>query len=277
VIVSVAVNSRCVRDVDRSVCIVLDVLRASSTMLAMFQAGARELQLAETPESALALADGRRDEFWVCGERHGLKVEGFDFGNSPAEVAEADLSGRQVVYATSNGTGALRAVADAPVVLVGSPRNEVAVARQAVREAAARDCNILILCAGDRAGYGVSLEDAFVAGMLVERFVRMSPRRVTPREAADYPDALALDDSAIMAHRLFRSYLGAGDGHVTSETMFAMFAESRSGRDLPEKGFGGDLAYCAEIDVTTAVPRLGMRDDVLTVVAQGSGDTDDSD
>jgi 2-phosphosulfolactate phosphatase len=277
VIVSVAVNSRCVRDVDRSVCIMLDVLRASSTMLAMFQAGARELQLAETPEAALAVAEGRRDEFWVCGERHGLKVEGFDFGNSPAEVAEADLSGRQVVYVTSNGTGALRAVADAPVVLVGSPRNEVAVTRQAAREASTRACNVLILCAGDQAGYGVSLEDAFVAGMLVERFIRMSPRRVTPREASDHPDALALDDSAIMAHRLFRSYLGSGDGHVTSEAMFAMFAESRSGRDLPEKGFGGDLAYCAEIDVTTAVPRLGMRGDVLTVVAQGSGDSDHSD
>jgi 2-phosphosulfolactate phosphatase len=277
VIVSVAVNARCVRNVDRSVCIVLDVLRASSTMLAMFQAGARELQLAETPEAALALADGRRDAFWVCGERRGLKVEGFDFGNSPVEVAEADLSGRQVVYVTSNGTGALRAVAEAPVVLVGSPRNEVAVTRQAAREAAARDCNILILCAGDQAGYGVSLEDAFVAGMLVERFVRMSPRRVTPREAADHPDALALDDSAIVAHRLFRSYLDAGDGHATTETLFTMFSESRSGRDLPENGFGADLAYCAEIDVTTAVPRLGMRGDVLTVVAQGSGDSAHSD
>ena len=96
-IVSVAMNARGVRSVDRSVCIMLDVLRASSTMLAMFQAGARELRLAETPEAALAVAEGRRDAFWVCGERHGLKVEGFDYGNSPAEVAEADLSAREVV------------------------------------------------------------------------------------------------------------------------------------------------------------------------------------
>jgi phosphosulfolactate phosphohydrolase-like enzyme len=163
------------------------------------------------------------------------------------------------------------------VVLIGSPRNEVAVTRQAAREAVARECNVLILCAGDQAGYGVSLEDVFVAGMLVERFVRMSPRRVTPREAAEHPDALALDDSAIMAHRLFRSYLVPGDGHATSETLFSMFAESRSGRDLPGNGFGADLAYCAEIDVTTAVPRLGVRGDLLTVAAQGSGDSVNSD
>jgi 2-phosphosulfolactate phosphatase len=239
----------------------------------MFQAGARELQLAESPEAALAVADGNRDAYWVCGERHGLKAEGFDFGNSPSEVVQADLSTREIVYVTSNGTGALRAVAAAPVVLVGSPRNEVAVTRQAAREAAAHRCDVLILCAGDQGGFGVSLEDAFVAGMLVERFVRTSPRRVTTREASDFPDALALDDSAILAHRLFRSYLGGGEHHATSETLLAMFAESRNGRELPAKGYGADLAYCAEIDVTTAVPRLGARGDVLTVVAQGAGDT----
>src|SRR4051794_10099706 len=112
-------NARGVRQVDRSVCIVLDVLRASSTMLAMFEAGADELYLAETPEAALAVAEADRAAHWVCGERHGLKCEGFDFGNSPAELAEASLAGRRVVYVTSNGTSALRAVGAAPVVLVG--------------------------------------------------------------------------------------------------------------------------------------------------------------
>jgi 2-phosphosulfolactate phosphatase len=273
VIVSVAMNARGVRAVERSVCIMLDVLRASSTMLAMFQAGARELRLAESPEAALAVAEGRRDAFWVCGERHGLKVEGFDYGNSPVEVVEADLSGREVVYVTSNGTNALRAVAAAPMVMVGSPRNEVAVVRQATREALARGCDILILCAGDQGGYGVSLEDAFFAGMLIERFVKLNPRRVAPDAAASQPEALALDDSAIVAHRLFRSYLGSNsNGHATAVTLQTMFAEARSGRDLPAKGFGADLEYCAQIDVTTVVPRLELRDSVLTIVAQGPGD-----
>jgi 2-phosphosulfolactate phosphatase len=273
VILSVAMNARGVRSVDRSVCIVLDVLRASSTMLAMFQARARELRLAESPEAALAIADGRRDAFWVCGERHGIKVEGFDYGNSPAEVAEADLSGREVIYVTSNGTNALRAVAAAPVVLVGSPRNEVAVVRLATREAVARECDILMLCAGDQGGYGISLEDTFVAGMLTERFMKLSPRRVAAGEAAGQPDALALDDSAIVAHRLFRSYLGPGtNGHATPDTLRAMFAEARSGRDLPAKGFGADLEYCAEIDVTTVVPHLEARGGSLVVVARAPGD-----
>ncbi len=235
-IVSVAMNARGVRSVERKVCVVLDVLRASSTMMAMFGAGARELRLAETPEEALAIAYGRRDDFWVCGERHGLKVDGFDYGNSPAEVAEADLTGREVVFVTSNGTAALRAVSSAPAVLVGSPRNEVAVVRQAIREANALDCDILIVCAGDRGGYGISLEDAFCAGMLVERLVKLNPRLVPPEELARVPFALALSDSAIMAHRLFHSYLGPRDSHASTETLQKVFAESRNGRELPGKG-----------------------------------------
>ncbi len=245
----------------------LDVLRASSTMLAMFEAGAQGLQLAESPEAALAVVANQRDAYYVCGERAGLKVEGFDYGNSPAEVAEGDLSGRQIIFVTSNGTAALRAVADAPLVLVGSPRNEVAVVRQATREAAARGYDLLILCAGDQGGYGISLEDAFVAGMLVDRLLKLSPRRLAPGEAASEPDALALDDSAIVAHRLFRSYLGSKPGHATRENLLAMFAESRRGRELPTIGFSADLEYCSEIDVTTVVPRLDGAGATLTVVA----------
>jgi 2-phosphosulfolactate phosphatase len=277
VIVSVAMNPRALGAVDRRVCVVLDVLRASSTMLAMFEAGAQELLLAESPDAALALADGKRDELWLCGERGGLKVEGFDYGNSPAEVSEADLSEREVIFVTSNGTGALRSVASAPLVLVGSPRNEVAVVRLARREALARGCDILLLCAGDQNVAGVSLEDTFVAGMLVERLVKLSPHRITPEQQDAEPDALALDDSAIVAHRLFRSFLGGlPNTHATTATLRAVFEEARNGRELPHKGYGADLEYCSEIDVTTVVPRLEVRGDVLAVVAHGPGDPRDS-
>ena len=85
-----------------------------------------------------------------------------------------------------------------------------------------------------------------------------------------------VDDSAIVAHRLFRSYLGGLNVHATSETIMNMFEEARSGRDLPSKGFGADLEYCAEIDVTTVVPRLEVRGDVLAVVAHGLGEPRDT-
>jgi phosphosulfolactate phosphohydrolase-like enzyme len=158
-------------------------------------------------------------------------------------------------------------------VLVGSPRNEVAVVRQALREADAHQSDILILCAGDRGGYGISLEDAFCAGMLVERLVKLHSRLVPPEESASRPDALAMSDSAIVAHRLFHSYLGPRDGHATPETLLKVFNESRNGRDLPNRGYAADLEYCSEVDVTTVVPRLEVRDGLLVVVAHGSGES----
>jgi phosphosulfolactate phosphohydrolase-like enzyme len=63
--------------------------------------------------------------------------------------------------------------------------------------------------------------------------------------------------------------------HATSETLMTMFSEARSGRHLPSVGFGADLEYCAEIDVTTVVPRLDVRGDQLVVVAQEPGDARD--
>ena len=266
-LVTVALTPRTVPAVDRSVCIVLDVLRASSTMLAMFEAGATALYLAATPDEAASTAAADRAAYWLCGERHGLKPEGFDFGNSPGELAEARLGSRRVVYATSNGTHALRAVAAAPLVLVGTPRNEVAVTRLAVREARERSLGLLIVCAGEKRGHAVSLEDAFVAGMLVDRLIKLHARHVPAEEADGDAEALSLDDSAILVHRMYCSYLRGPDAHATPETLLAVFGESRNGRDLPRKGYADDLAYCAQVDVSTVVPRLAVVDGALSVVA----------
>ena len=267
--VTVALTPRLVPAVDRSVCIVLDVLRASGTMLAMFEAGAEALHLAGTPEEAAKLAAQDRAAHWVCGERDGLRPEGFDYGNSPSELAEARLDDRRVVYVTSNGTNALRAVAAAPLVLVGTPRNEVAMTRLAVREARARDLDLdlVVVCAGDENGYAISLEDAFVAGMLVERLIKLHARHVPAEEAEADHEALSLDESAILVHRTFCSYLRGPDAHATPETLLTVFEESRNGRDLPRKGYADDLEYCAQVDVSAVVPRLAIVDGALAVVA----------
>jgi 2-phosphosulfolactate phosphatase len=266
-LVEVALLPGAVGRVDRSVCIMVDVLRASSTMLAMFEAGAAELYLAASPEEALATAAADRAAHWICGERDGLAPAGFDFGNSPTEIAASDLGGRRIIYCTSNGTNALRAVADAPLVLVGSPRNALAVARLAAREADARHCDVLIVCAASGGGTVLNLEDVFCAGLLVDRFQRHGLRLVPPEAAASDPDALALDESAILVHRLFRSYLRGGLEASGPELLLEVFAECRNGRELPRKGLAEDLPYCAEIDVSTVVPRLARRDGLLAVVA----------
>ncbi len=82
-LVTVALSPRMVPSVEGTVCIVLDVLRASNTMLAMFEAGASALHLAASPEDAVETAARNRAGHWVCGERDDLKPEGFDLGCAP--------------------------------------------------------------------------------------------------------------------------------------------------------------------------------------------------
>jgi len=105
-------------DPERSVCVVVDVLRASSSIVTLLERGATHVVAAKDTNEARQLHQ-RLPDHLLCGEEHGLPPEGFDYGNSPSEFSRLDLSGRPVILATSNGTRILAALADAPVLLVG--------------------------------------------------------------------------------------------------------------------------------------------------------------
>lgn len=82
--------------------IIVDVLRASSTIIAALWTGAEKVIPVEDADQALKL--GREMGAVLIGERHGVKMGGFDYNNSPSEILEADLKGKTVVITTSNGT-----------------------------------------------------------------------------------------------------------------------------------------------------------------------------
>ena len=99
--------------------IVIDVLRAFTTAAYAFAAGAKDIVLVSTVEEALALRD-KTPGALVMGEVEGLPVEGFNFSNSPTEIADQDFSGRRLIQRTSAGTqGVVRSV-KANTLLVGS-------------------------------------------------------------------------------------------------------------------------------------------------------------
>src|SRR6478736_53350 len=110
VIVDVAVLPSAVLEVERKVAIVVDALRASSTIIAMFEAGDGAVVVAADPDDAFAIVGEERERYLICGESGGLPPAGFDYGNSPRQIAALDLAGRMIVLSTSNGTRALRAV-----------------------------------------------------------------------------------------------------------------------------------------------------------------------
>jgi 2-phosphosulfolactate phosphatase len=215
----------------RLVCIVVDVIRASTSLITMVERGATQVFIAGAIDTARAAAP--RLGAVLAGEQDGLAPPGFDYGNSPVELSHAPLEGRSVVFVTTNGTAAIRAVTDASAVLVGALRNGEAVCREAWAAATAQGDNLTIVCAGREHGFGI--DDAYCAGYLVHRVLQVGSPELT--------------DAAMAAAALFRSEPNA----------LAVFSQSAAGRNVVRLGLTEDIAYCAQQNVSRVVPRLGRE------------------
>ena len=225
------------RDLRHTVCVVFDVLRATSTMVTALGNGAAAiLPVAEISE-ALRIRE-REAEVLLAGERDGVRIEGkltggvsFDLGNSPREFTAAKVQGRTIVMTTTNGTRALRACAPASAVLLGSFLNLHATA-EFIQDR--RPANLLLVCSGtlDQAAY----EDLLGAGALCDL--------VWPKYSRG-----TMADSALIARRLYR---------LEQNHLLAAVAQSRNGRRLmahPE--LRDDVAFCLERDRFGLVGELG--------------------
>src|SRR5579862_6652699 len=133
-------------DVSEAVCIVIDVLRATTVIATLFARGCPRVYVAAAHETARSFV--REHGYVLCGETHGYKVPDFDYGNSPVEFAALDFAGRPVVLSTTNGTKATAVVANAKRVFLGAAINRMAVAQAAWREALERNADIVVVCSG---------------------------------------------------------------------------------------------------------------------------------
>jgi 2-phosphosulfolactate phosphatase len=224
-------------DLSGKVCIVVDVLRASSSIVTMLERGAKEVLVARTIEEARRL-HRELPGYLLCGEEGGLPPPGFDYGNSPSEFGGLDLKGQRAILCTSNGTRAILAAGGAPVVLVGCLLNATAAASAAWREAAIRGLDIAIVCAGEEGGSTYAAEDVLGAGAIVDAIVD-PPRR--------WPTALELADETRATLEYYRAQRGQEE---------TALQETTHGRDLLALRLGRDLAFCARRDRFAAVPRL---------------------
>jgi 2-phosphosulfolactate phosphatase len=251
----VALTAGMVRDPGQTVCIVVDILRASSACVAMFDSGVTQVAVAANTETARGLREEFFPDALLCGEVGGLAPEGFDFGNSPVEFSESDLRGRRTILSTSNGTRALHAVAASPAVFVGCLMNRDAVVAAALAAAARNAVGVTVVCAGNDLGTSFSLDDTFAAGS----FITALTARLSADSSAPSPSPT---DSAVMARRLYDSYRGDG---------MAAFQEAAHGRGLQRLGFAADLARCADVDRSRAVPVL-VRDERGVLVLRNAAD-----
>lgn len=212
--------------------VVIDVIRATSCIVEAMANGARAIFPTVLAEKAIKLAsDLGREDTLLCGERKGIKIEGFDLGNSPAEFTIEVVEGKQLVMSTTNGTRALLAVEHADRVLVASFLNLSAVAG-----ALAGVSDLLVVCAGRQDRF--SLDDALCAGHLIRRILE---------ERGE--GELVLNDGAVVALDLAEKY----------EVDEAFLRTTMSGKALQAAGLDLDLTLCSNVDLHTVVPEMRER------------------
>lgn len=214
---------------------VIDVLRATSTVVVALAAGAPAVRPCAGPDEARRLAARLRADGTPCllaGEVEAVRAPGFDLGNSPREFIPTAVAGREVVLATTNGTRAVRLLPSGVAgVALASLLNAAAAA--AWLAAAAREAGggVALVCAGTAGAF--SLDDFLGAGAVIDRL------------EGRFPGGLDLDDPARAARDAYRQNRGRmGE---------AVAACGHAGR-LFAAGLGEDVAFCAREDVFSLVP-----------------------
>jgi 2-phosphosulfolactate phosphatase len=217
------------------VLIVVDQIRASTTMTVALDLGCSELVLAGDVETARRLARGTGR--LLAGEQHAVKPPDFDFDNSPSELSRAAIRGRGLVLCTTNGTAVVSQLRAAEHLLIGCLRNASAVAAAALQLATETtgDGHIAVVCAGLNGEF--VLDDAAAAGVIVDRVVHAAQAHgVRP----------TLTDAAQAAVRIRHSFSSLVDA----------MTNSNGGATLRRIGATDDIAFCAELDASDTVPAL---------------------
>jgi len=224
-------------DVQGKCVVVIDVLRATSTVAVALFNGAKAVLPAASTEEALRLAQAlERDDVVLAGERKSVRIPGFALGNSPLEFTAEAVQGKTVVLTTTNGIPALIAAQGAREVIVAAAVNfSVVVAR--CRTLLEEHGELIILCSGRERQF--SLEDAFAAGRLTKVLLPEGGLR-----------KVKVNDGGIASLELARHY---------GERWLRAFRASSHGQFLEELGFQDDLKLCAEEDTHPILPLYADR------------------
>jgi len=213
--------------------VVIDVLRASTTITIALNNGAREIIPVASIESAVKISGSLFGEVTLRGgERNGKMIEGFNLGNSPLEYSETAVKGKSIIYCTTNGSVAMAKSRYAKTLVIASFVNLSTVVDFIKNE----NKDFLIICAGRLNNLGqFSMEDSVCAGMIVQKLSKIEGL------------ALELTDAAQAALALQKAF---------GKSIFKMLKSTEHGKLLTEIGMGDDLKVCAEVDSVPVLPVL---------------------
>ncbi len=207
--------------------VVVDVLRASTTIAMALHSGAKEIIPVASVESAVKISGSLFGDVTLRGgERNGQVIEGFNLGNSPGEYTEETVKGKSIIYTTTNGSAAVVKGRYAQNLVIGGFINlsKVAAFLKKLKE------DFVVICAGRQNEF--CLEDAVCCGMLLVK-LQQSIRNLDVGDAGR---------ATVMLYKNF------------GKNILRMLEESEHGKFLIDIGFGKDLPICASVDSIPVLP-----------------------
>jgi 2-phosphosulfolactate phosphatase len=211
--------------IEDSIVVVIDVFRATTSICYGIENGAKAIIPVSQVEECSAYREIEGD-YLLAAERDGAIVDGFDFGNSPFSYTADKVAGKTIVLTTTNGTHALHLSRAAKKIIIGSFLNLTSVCNWLKGQHE----NILLVCSGWKNNF--NLEDTLFAGAVVDQLKS---------------EGFSPDDPAIAANDLYDIAKGDLDAYLKKT--------SHSER-LKALGIERDIAFCLNVDMTTAIPIL---------------------
>ncbi|MEA2087671.1 MAG: 2-phosphosulfolactate phosphatase [Candidatus Caldatribacteriota bacterium] len=217
--------------------VIIDVLRASSTIVTALANGCRGFIPILSPDKARKKAEQfEKERVLLGGEREGIKIEGFDLGNSPREYKREAVKDKTIIFSTTNGVKTLEMVKDAYRIIIGSFLNLQAVCNYCTNYKG----DISIICAGKEGRF--SLEDTACAGMLVD-----SLKNVLSETCQE-------SDANLTARLLYKKF---------GNNILEILRKSQHGRYLESIGLDEDLRFCSQLDISRIVPIF--KDGIISI------------
>lgn len=232
-----------------SVVVVIDLLRASSTICHALSAGAKCVMPMVEVDAVREKAGGYMQSALVLGgERGGRRIEGFDLGNSPTEYTPEKVFGKTILFTTTNGARAVAHARLASRVLIGATAN-----RRAIVGTLAEEPAIDILCAGT--GGSVTREDILAAGSIVDGLL---PMPGSEWETNKWVDAARGEWQELVS-------TASALGRSVSEQLTLELRETPGGKNLLAIGHDFDLEVCSQVDTLDLVPELDPKTGTISI------------
>lgn len=205
--------------------VVVDILRATSSICTAFESGVAKL----IPVESRAIAKEYKEKgYTVAAERDGIRLDFADLGNSPDNFLPEIVKGKEVVYSTTNGTKTIMMSADCYKVVIGSFLNLTAMCNWLKTQ----DRDVMVLCAGWKNRFNI--EDTVFAGAVVENLI-------------DSGDFATICDSAKASLDMWKNH---------KHDLYGLMQQTAQKGRLSKNNLDSCIQYCVTVDITTVIPVL---------------------